>query len=923
MKPVLWGGLEKFHIQRTKSISATWAKRLSFTSRFLSFSCLLVSVCSVFLPEFHEIISPTSAVGFAVGALSLLCQQIDWKSQSLDFKSWALGVGLAISTLLLGFGFLFVKYTPEMTSLRDVLPYDTTITCLVLISLALVFLDLKASSGFRISEMLAAAVVLISYFSVLDSIYLVAPQAEWQFHLQMKPLSAWLSFLLGWGTLFARPFQGYVAVGISGTLGGQLARRMLPAVFLMPFVVGLFRKEILRTGILDLDFGITMVLIVFMGTLIVLIWKNALALTNVDIERRIVEEKFRKQNETFESTLANMSDGIVVGDMRGNFSIFNPAAVAMTGLGPLPNLSPSMWAGVYGVYHSDKKTFFKVEEMPLYRAMQGEIVDDVEMYINNPAKAKGTWISASARPLKDTENKTVGGIIVLHDITEMKEKENALREKTAFNELLVRTQSELNVGMVIIDPKTQKYTYVNEAACRLLQYSEADFMNFESFFETISPDQIPELRERFEKREAGLQVPNHYQTHFLKKDGTRVAVEVSVRRLDGDRPLHIAVFRDVTERLMMEDRLKASEDRYRTLVNSAKDIITLVTTDGILLSINPAFEELTGWNCEEWIGRPFSPLLHPDERPHVVKTLQALVRDNSHSGVVECRIRCKSGAYLHVESTGKAFFKDGVLIGIIGICRNVTDRKRIEEERRHREELERSNKELEQFAYISSHDLQEPLRMVANFAKLLERRFKDRLTEEGQEYLQFIVEGAGRMHHLINDLLTFSRLNQSVEFSVVDLEEVFQDVLENLKPAIHDSKAIVTNEKLPSVYGNRSQLSQLLQNLVGNAIKFRTDLTPRIHLSVKSQGDSYTFAIKDNGIGFSTTYSDQIFGIFKRLHSKDKYQGSGIGLATCKKVIEHHGGSIWAESEVAKGSTFYFTLPMSENVRQLKIRSEN
>jgi signal transduction histidine kinase len=226
-------------------------------------------------------------------------------------------------------------------------------------------------------------------------------------------------------------------------------------------------------------------------------------------------------------------------------------------------------------------------------------------------------------------------------------------------------------------------------------------------------------------------------------------------------------------------------------------------------------------------------------------------------------------------------------------------------------ELRRSNAELEQFAYVASHDLQEPLRKVASFCQMLERRYSDVLDDRGRQYIDFAVDGAKRMQSLINDLLNFSRVGRvNRDMTVVDCEAVLKGALDNLGLARSESDAGITWDPLPEVTGDATLLTQLFQNLIGNAIKFRSDEPPRVHVSAHRTGDSWEFACSDNGIGIDAAYAERIFLIFQRLHPKDEYAGTGIGLALCKKIVEYHGGRIWLDPQPErKGTTIRWTLP--------------
>jgi PAS domain S-box-containing protein len=270
----------------------------------------------------------------------------------------------------------------------------------------------------------------------------------------------------------------------------------------------------------------------------------------------------------------------------------------------------------------------------------------------------------------------------------------------------------------------------------------------------------------------------------------------------------------------------------------------------------------------------------------------------------------------------------GEVIGVIGVSMDVTERKLAEEElKKHRDHLEelvnertmeldnaiiglkRSNQELEQFAYVASHDLQEPLRMVSSYTQLLERRYKDQLDQDARDFIFFAVDGANRMQHLINDLLDYSRVtSRGKPFAKLDLSTVLGHAIANLQKKVEETGALIVNDDLPFVYGDEVQLVRVFQNLLDNAMKFRGTDPPRINVSAKTFDDKIQISITDNGIGIDKIYSDRVFTIFQRLHTKIEYPGTGIGLAICKRTIERHGGKIWFESEPGKGTTFYFTL---------------
>ena len=272
-------------------------------------------------------------------------------------------------------------------------------------------------------------------------------------------------------------------------------------------------------------------------------------------------------------------------------------------------------------------------------------------------------------------------------------------------------------------------------------------------------------------------------------------------------------------------------------------------------------------------------------------------------------LETKDGRHISVEFVSNVYLVDHKKVIQCNI-RDITARVQAEERLKHlAEELKRSNKDLEQFAYVASHDLQEPLRMIAGYTQLLQRRYNDKLDEDANQFIYYTVDGVVRMQSLINDLLTYSRLNTSSEaLKYVDCRDVLNEVLAALQMTIEESGAAITLGPMPNIRADRTLLFQLFQNLIGNAIKFRRDQQLLINITAKPQGKQWLFSVSDNGIGMEPQYLERIFVIFQRLHTQDKYAGTGIGLAICKKIVERHGGRIWAESQPGKGSTFYFII---------------
>jgi PAS domain S-box-containing protein len=344
------------------------------------------------------------------------------------------------------------------------------------------------------------------------------------------------------------------------------------------------------------------------------------------------------------------------------------------------------------------------------------------------------------------------------------------------------------------------------------------------------------------------------------------------------------------------------------------DLMCTISSEGRLIDLNPAWEQTLGYPRNELAGSLIADLIHPDDRSIFTEEFQRVV-NASGAGRLECRCRHKDDHYRWFAWAIVMAPDDRLLYAA---ARDTTERRITEEKlRQQTEELEHSNRELEQFAYVASHDLQEPLRIVSSYVQLLARRYEGKLDQDADEFIGFAVDGANRMKNLISDLLAYSRVDtRGKEFTRVSMEETLHRVLEYLQLAIADSGATVTHDPLPAVLGDGSQLAQLLQNLIANAIKFHGEEPPRVHVGVSRQAEYWQFFVRDNGIGIDSQYADRIFVIFQRLHNRDEYPGTGIGLAICRKIVERHYGRIWVESEPGKGATFYFTLHPAEGWSQ-------
>ncbi len=369
------------------------------------------------------------------------------------------------------------------------------------------------------------------------------------------------------------------------------------------------------------------------------------------------------------------------------------------------------------------------------------------------------------------------------------------------------------------------------------------------------------------------------------------------------------------------EELEKSRLKYYNLYEFAPVGYFSLDSNEIIKDVNLAGTVLLDFEKPDLINNAFIRYMNPESRIAFYKHLKK-VKTTGTRQTSELTLQKKDGTQVYVQLKTLPIRNNEEEEFRI-TANDITKRKQVEnklneykntlEEKveKRTAELAKSNAELEQFTYVSSHDLQEPLRIVGSFSQLLEQRYKGQLDDDADEYIEFIVEGAHRIKYLIDDLLAFSQVSsQDAEFENVNLENIFNKVISNLFLSIKENKVTITHDPLPTVWADKYQMIQVFQYLIGNAIKFHGPNPPEIHITAYKHGKEWKFEMTDNGIGISLEYQKQIFEVFKRLHTREQYPGSGIGLSVSQKIIRRHGGNIWVKSELGKGSTFYFTLPI-------------
>lgn len=640
----------------------------------------------------------------------------------------------------------------------------------------------------------------------------------------------------------------------------------------------------------------------------------------------------------------------------------NPAFAEALGIPPTVNASLS-------APEEERPTTFKVyqngrelapEELPLqYAATYGVEIRDLEVDIVWQDGRTVTLLEYAA-PLLDESGQPRGSVGAFLNITDRKRAEAALRESqeryralaqnfpngvvllfdTDLRYVLVEGQGVTQAGMdrSALEGKTI-WEAVDSQTCRLVEPLYRGALAGES-----GTMEIP-----FGDRIYFVHCLPVYNDQGFVTLGMLMSQDITLQK-QAEQVLRTA--RDELERqvqartqeLQEANAMLAQREReFRTLVENTPDVITRHDRQHRCLYINPACIQSLGMPPEFFIGKKPSELGYPEDLTQFWQTSLQTVFSKGEMQIDEFTAMNGDELRSYQVYVVPEREVDRSIVSVMTIGRDVTLLRQAEEStRKLAEELQRSNRELEQFAYIASHDLQEPLRAVASFTQLLAKQYQGKLDAKAETYIEFIVDGATRMQHLIRDLLAYSRAGRhELKWQPVDCNELLERVKKDLRIAIAENRAVITVDPLPVITVDLNQMAILLQNLVGNSLKYRSEADPHIHISAKmitanldraTESESplpltpptseWLFSIQDNGIGIEPQYAERIFGIFQRLHTIDEYSGTGLGLAICRKIIERHQGRIWVESQLGQGATFFFTIPLSiptqdENTRQI------
>lgn len=605
--------------------------------------------------------------------------------------------------------------------------------------------------------------------------------------------------------------------------------------------------------------------------------------------------------ELLETMLANSPSGFCILDENLRYVCVNEAFSRMNGY------APSQLLG--GAIREETPEFALMAEAAIRRVSQtNKAVLDVELkFVPSANRSEIQYASAGFYPLARTASNVMTIAVMVNDITARKISEQLVRESEERYRLLF---DHSPYPIFVIRPDTGRFLAVNAAAIRNYGYSREEFLSMN--VEMLRPEgTVPAFLVDYSqvmKRSAAISSAQEGELRHRRKDNTLIDVEISsgpvvFRGVEA----HLVLAHDITDR-------KRGERKFRGLLESAPDAMVITNNEAKIVLLNAQAETLFGYHRDELLGQKIEMLIPESYRnQHESHTNEYFNRPEAMTmgrGLELSGLR-KDGVKFPIEvSLSPLETSEGVLIS--SAIRDTTEKKKAEEKLKILStELARSNTALEQFASIASHDLREPMRMIVSFVTLLRQKNIDRLDSDSLEYMSLITDGSKRMMALIEDLFHYSEVGgEKHEKEKIDLNAATQKALANLKIATQESQAKITHDLLPTVLGDGIQLVQLFQNLIANSIKYRRlDVLPEIHVSAKNNENDWLIEVKDNGIGFEMDHAKEIFNHFYRLHGRSEYSGSGLGLATCKRIVEQHGGRIWAESELGKGTSFFFTVP--------------
>lgn len=527
---------------------------------------------------------------------------------------------------------------------------------------------------------------------------------------------------------------------------------------------------------------------------------------------------------------------------------------------------------------------------------------------NSEMKYKDKFYEIRTIPIFNDKSEVFAGMLITKDVTEIvinkqTARANELKYKSLFESSLEGI-FHIDASGLVLDVNSVASELICDKKENIIKKQVTDFILFQKYsIENCFND----------LKEDGF--TKEFDDLLKTQKGELVSVNVRMWNKDLNKTdkAYWCVIKDNSIIEDYENKLTASEHKYQLVAQATSDGIWDWDIENNKVWYSPRFENLLEYNSGEFRTNieDFIESLHPLDRD---KTKEALSEhlENRKEYKTEFRMRKKSGGYIWILSRGVSIFdKDNKAVRMVGSCQDISSQKTVETKiKRYITELQRSNTELQQFAYVASHDLQEPLRTISSFLQLLSNRYNNKLDKEADEFINYAVEGAVRLQHLIQDLLEYSRVqSKGKPFTITNMNAVLEKVIKNYSTLVEETKAQINIDDLPEIYSDESQMIQMFSNIISNALKFRNG-KPNISIRYSLENSSHVFKIQDNGIGIDSKYFDKIFDIFQRLHTREEYDGTGIGLSICRKIAQRHGGDISVKSSLGSGTEFTIVLPI-------------
>ncbi|HXG85954.1 MAG TPA: PAS domain S-box protein [Pyrinomonadaceae bacterium] len=863
--------------------------------------------------------NPTTAVAFILSSVSL------WLLQSENTKLFRTAQACAGVVALVGFiklcaivGFfdigidriffanqLFDRVTEQPNRMAP-----TTALNFLLLGAALLLLNVKTkrrrdffpSQYLAIGVMLSSFLAIIGYFYDAKSFYVIVSFNPMAIHTAVS------FFVIAVGLLLSKPERGIIKELFSRENGGEMARRLFPLIIIVPAILGWLRLKGEKLGLFAFEIGTAMLVVTIIVILGAIVLNNARLMNIAAIKRRRIEEDLRESELKFRSVAQSANDAIIAADSKGNIISWNNGARQIFGYTEEEALNKSLTVLMPEVYRDLHRKGLERHNATGESHVIGKTVE-----LNGLRKDNSEFpLELSLSSWTTEEKRFYSGVI--RDITERKLAEQAL-EAAALRE---RALIDNALDVICSIDAEGKFVTVSQAATKVFGFLPAELIG-RKYIELVIPEDVAKTNEAAAKIMSG-EAASDFENLYRHKNGSHVYVMWSASWSDSQQMM-FCVAHDNTERHLADEKLQERERQLKEAQTIARvgswdwDITQnkIVWSDELFRIFGLTPQEFAG-TYEAYFER-----VHPDDREFVTTMIGRAMNEKQFPDY-EHRLVQTDGSIRNIQAKAIVFLNEhGTPVRMTGTAQDITERKMAEEKmKKFAAELQRSNSELQDFASVASHDLQEPLRKIQSFADELKINISHSIDKDDLDSLDRMIAAAGRMRNLINDLLAFSRITSMAKpFVPVDLNSLLKEVLSDLEIRARDSNAQIEAGHLPIIDADPLQMRQLFQNLIGNALKFhRPDTTPIVKISASNGGGNCQLTISDNGIGFDEKYLDRIFTIFQRLHGRNEYEGTGIGLAVCRKIVERHGGELTARSAVGEGAAFIITLPVKQSKQE-------